>query len=337
MEILLGNTKLDCQLEDEKTVLDVIESIEEWLGQEKELAEKELVEKILVDGHSIWPSEKEKLEKTSIDSVYRLEVQTISQMEHTFRTILQLEDYLDRLIVSLKTKQVFELRKDLLEGLKWIEEVFRNVCQNLKIDASLVFYKEWALDYFLVKQNDLRKEFQNVQFHPEQLEAFLSKKLLEHLEELPNFIPKMIHLVSLQAYSSEQWQTETILSRIEDLKESIEAFSSLIPHIAIQLQSDEQSLAHRKIGDILGFIQTLLSHLNIFESLVPKKDSIELKSINLNLGNFLREFSDVFARQDWIFLGDLLEYELSNQFKEYQKILEKIIVFVEKKVILEKQ
>ncbi|HEO66394.1 MAG TPA: hypothetical protein ENI73_11080, partial [Spirochaetes bacterium] len=96
MDIVIEGNKLDFELEKENNVLEVVESIEGWLSQKYEV-----IDELTIDGNSVLPSEKDKLEGTLVSETDVVEIKTLNHLEYAIHSLLELQDYLNRFVDRL--------------------------------------------------------------------------------------------------------------------------------------------------------------------------------------------------------------------------------------------
>ncbi len=117
MEIIINDEKVDYTVEDEKSLGDVLKSLEGWVAENGGI-----INTVSVDEREIaFGQQTEQLDK-SISSINRLSLQTSSRFEHALSAIATVSVYIDRIAGDyLKSRNIDDYDL-ILEGINLISE-----------------------------------------------------------------------------------------------------------------------------------------------------------------------------------------------------------------------
>jgi len=336
MDILIQGSKLEFTLEKENNILEVLESLEDWLVENYKV-----IEEIKIDGSPVLPTEKKILEDTLISNTKLLEIKTNDHEEHAIKSLIEIKNYLLRLLNELnKDENSFlnnEKKDELIEGLKWIKEALINVCRILNVNANLLFHLDSPLSDTLSKTNVVIVELETYKFNPEVFKEIIKNKLKNNLDKLIEYFPKILSKSFFHFSNSSEFEIKNINENLVDVISTIDAFKPIIPSIGTNLQTGKEFDAYISIKNVISMMENLVYHLQKTESLLQMKysqliiDGRCVDDVNKDFNKILMQLSEAFAHNDIVLLSDLLEYELLGNLEIYRRIFEELIVITKKK------
>ncbi len=336
MDIVIEGAKLDFQLEKENNVLEVVESIEGWLSEKYEV-----IEELNIDGDSVLPSEKEKLEGKLVSETDVVEIKTLNHLEYAIHSLLELQDYLVRFINRLnddnKTEMDNDKKDEILDGLKWIHGILLNISRILHLDMNTVFVHDKPLSDIVTQNNVILVELDTYKYNLSVFEEIMDTRLKDNLIAIKEYVPKIMNNIVFRYSNPNDLTVEHICGNLEDVMATIRAFIPKIPGIGTNLQAGKQLEAYMDIKNVLAMMEILVGHLQKLEELLKIQynelvvDKVNVDELNKEFNGLLQQLSVAFSNNDIVLLGDLLEYELIDKLEIYLGIFQELIVLSKKK------
>ncbi len=334
MDIILDGNKLNYELENENTVLQVVEGIENWLS-----TNSGLIEEIIIDGELIFPTDKQNLKTRLISQTKKVEIKVSNKEEYAINSLFEMNTYINNILDELSNQDSFnqKSREELIDGLKWTNEMILTVCRTLLIDMNLVFIDDKPLSDITAQNNILLVELDTNKHNPPIFLELIQNKIIDNIKSIKSFIPKIIQKAVFHHSSTQNLESDNIIKNLDDIILTIGAFLPIIPNIGTYLQTGKELEAYVNIKNILGMMENLVYNLSHLEKLIQVNyteliiDEMSVNEANKKFNDLLNELSDAFTKNDIVLLGDLLEYELIGQLEKYQRIFKELIVIVKKK------
>ncbi len=336
MDIVIEGNKLDFELEKENNVLEVVESIEGWLSQKYEV-----IDELTIDGNSVLPSEKDKLEGALVSETDVVEIKTLNHLEYAIHSLLELQDYLNRFVDRLnedtKTEMDNDKKDEILDGLKWIHGILLNISRILHLDMNTVFVHNIPLSDIVTQNNVILVELDTYKYNLSVFEEIMETRLKANLIAIKDYVPKIMNNLVFRYTNPKDLTEEHICGNLEDVMNTIKAFIPRIPDIGTNLQAGKQLEAYMDIKNVLAMMEILVGHLRKLEELLKIKysdlvvDKINVDQLNKEFNELLLQLSEAFTNNDIVLLGDLLEYELIDKLEIYLRIFQELIVLSKKK------
>lgn len=323
MEIFLNNQKLEFQLEREKNLKEVIESINDWLFEYGKV-----VDQIIINDN-VYENSIESLEAFPIEKTKVLKLTTIDIDVLVRNSLAEVQNYLNTMVNILKTIKDFseeELDK-IIYGTNWVYNILSKCDKLYKYSAQ--FNKK---EFNFVEQMEKLKESADI------IEKFLKNKdikscvdyinenLISQIEKWLDDIDKLIEF-SVGFKGGFVIDREKVAKQIYNIIIKIPDILKLIEVTVVDLQSGEEKEAMKNIQVIIGTLESIVALLQIikntfsidFNNIFLKDKSIE--EINNELKIILNELAGAMENQDAVLIADLLEYEFHPRLEKYVEIL----------------
>lgn len=336
MDIIIQGTKLDYTLENENNVLDVVQSIEQWLGENQQI-----ISELKVDGELIHSTEKDILKNHLIENTKLVEIESHFTEEYAISSLLELEKYIKRFVTQLEENKsndkLPENKEELYEGLKWINDILVNVCRILRVDMNTVYVNTNPLFDCFGQNAIIMNDLEVYKHDPNVYKDLLFNKLIPNLDNLGVYIPKILQTGLFNLSTPDDFDQENVIANINSQIETIDVFLPLIPEIGTNLQSGKELEAFNGMKNVIGMMENIVYYLSKLEGLYKldysaiEIDGQKVEKINEDFFNLLKEVSQAFTQNDIVLLGDLLEYELIGKLEIYHRIFKDLIVIIEKK------
>lgn len=310
MEIYIDDDRLNFELEDEKTVRDVLNSLEGWLGRFERLPVA-----IAMDGTELNEKNMLTTHATPVDKVGQLRITTASITEVKGENCLELMDYLGRYAAKVKKEDREVVSKEALEGLLWVNKSVRLLAAlngiNLQAFPEVDNCLHKALDLVMVQVESLIR-IPDIETRYAEFTAHFSPLLEQLIRLVEQFI----------TYAARRMKSEVDLDeRLAILAEGFQSLNKRIPSVSSDLQTGNEERAMLTIQETAVMIEDLLSSLNrvalqqmvALESVVL--DGVPLSEWMTNIKETGYGIIEAFKNEDSVLLGDLFEYEISEQLK----------------------
>ncbi len=323
MDILINDEKLEYTLENEKSLNEVIDCVEEWV-----LQNGRVISSISADDEGILPDYPLKTLHKEINGISVLKIQTLSPTEYALHTLETIGEY----ILDLKTRYLqsagIENHDAILEGLTLVENGLSGVCNLLIIkdfavlDGNGVSLRKMLGDLNASIQK-YEKRYINVDDFPETAGI---------LDGLLSVLPKMVtwgvvkNSMLMQELEGSDLFFKSALSDLCSVTQaSVDKFEKIGRNL--QIGSDAPAL-----NDIL-FVTDLLDELVFILGLFMQEhrdwaDKIRVSGRSIQetiegISDGLKEIEESFKSGDMVSVGDLIEYELKPLYEDVLKLLEK--------------
>ena len=331
MEIQINGSRLDYELEEEKTVLEIVEAIGQWLSKEGRI-----LEEIEVNGEEVGVG-REDLSKRLIEETRVIAIKASSGVEYSSRYLLEVKEYGERVLRGIEEGFGFEKKDEIIEGLKWIREVLVEMGKILNLDTGRVFIGEESLWEVLWKYEEGERGLKESRFHKEGFEKILEGIVLRSVEKILKILPKILIRVAFEGRDLKEISVEVLIKNLEQMKEELGVFKPRLLELGVDLQTGRKVAGYQRMQNFLGVLSNLVEDLMRLDNYLGigyedwEVEGKKVRDINEGLKGVLEDFRDALERKDIILLGDIIEYEMMGKLELYEKILENFIVMIKNK------
>ncbi len=335
MEILVNNEKLKFTLENETTLLDIIESVENWLN-----SQNAVISLINVDGKELSPEMKDKLEEINLDKVKNVSIETASPMEIALVSLHDSAVYIDRFISEIdKGRESFLKNKnEKIEGINWVSDVIFTSSRILQINISNLFNENDSLEETLAFMALSVEQLENKKHDDSFFYDYFVTGMREKLELLKKFVPIIIEQAIFQnRETGDEFDDDNILKIIKTLKTNVYSMAPTLEKISESFQSGDDVSALIGIKKIAGILDNLVLTLKKIEDILAldysnmEVSGKTIQETNKSLLDIITQIFNAFKDKDTVLLADLIEYELSEYFEQYKNILETLTIITNQK------
>lgn len=289
MQVLLNHEPIDITLQDEKTLGDLLIGITHWLDENG----------LFLLGFSI-DGEEQKLDES--DSWKDIGLESISEIDiWANHPVLMQKNQLELIseYFNLMESTVIEHKEEKHKLIQGSQEILDQIPLVMK-SLDPIFPEADALAKTFLQ--DLADKLPKGESNPDWNRMFNTVKLL--LQE------------RIREYSSPKVELLTTMEILQRLQEPLSMVST-------QLQNGETDLALHSIQTLVEIIHKLARCMDIFtrhpEYTTELGKSLQEKGNRLN--ELLEELVTGMEQQDIVLMGDILEYELNDIFKEIEILL----------------
>ena len=330
MEIIINDERVDYTIEDEKSLGDVLKSLEGWVTENGAV-----ISTVSVDEREITVGQQaEQLEK-NISSINRLSLQTSSRFDHALSAIATVNVYIDRIIGDyLKSRNIddYEL---ILEGINLISEAISCSLATLHVRSMVVI-------------NDRGKSLGEILFNLKTLIDLYERQyvegegrqdLKEVLLELQQILPKMVNwalmknsLYDVEVKGLEVTFLKTVLVDLESIaKKTVEKFDRIGENL--QVGRDGEALKDllfvtEIMDEIIFVLQFVITAYSMDRTMLSNSD-LSMDELFAKFSAGLKEIENSFRSEDLITVGDMLEYEIKPLFQAMIDLLRRVGVFIQ--------
>lgn len=333
MDILMNGQIIDIELEKEKTLKDLGESITSWA------AERDLIFTGLSTNDDFYLADE--LPESDLSGFESIDLQIQSRADLIIASLSEGSAYCERVIEYItrsKEEGSFELEEleSFYAGVEWLTDVTRSVFGQLDIDLKSMKYMDKSVEEHIDSVNDMTAELEIMakesaaaavlEFLDEQRSIFELFKGLFKLALLSDNIKSMV----IKSIDS----PDLLVQSLVDSKEQAEGQLVNLEKISEYFQSgkdDEASeLLHQFLDFIQVFLRTSIQSAPVF-GIDPEEiavDGVSVEAKNSEISEFLEEVVEAMENEDIVSASDILEYELKpalESIPEYiDLLLEKI-------------
>jgi len=298
MELYINNTKVDYKLNEEKSLLDIVEGLKNWVK-----SEGGFIKEILVNGEDI-----DNTSNLDISDIKRIDVYVSSGFEEVNNVIPTLKDYITRFINTIDTPSFSSDKNEKIEGILWIIDAFNLSVQSLKLKSSYIFYNgknlEETLNFLSFSLKTIIENIHNDRF----FNAYFSEGIKQKLQDLLSYLDRILDFYSYITGKSSIF--------IDSVKKEIDIFKDSISNIVIMLNNGNDKDALLGIQRLLKFFEFLTLSLSVINI-----DVNEIQDCIIDSFNKLYEF---FKDRDYVSVIDILEYEIIPKIDEIKSFFSKV-------------
>lgn len=313
MKIYINDELVDVQLENEKTSMDLHDSLHKELKKHKKyIYDFKLKRKNTMDEEQTWDN----IPLSEVDSIY---FYVGSFQDMLINTLYTLNQYLDEIGTKIyESESIHEGDiNELREGTGWIFEFIDVLAGLLKTDIENINVKMPEKNHENLKNNML--EFKELIFKLTS-ENFHSLKIqiIKTLRVLKYFSLKVFNHILSNNISYDE-----LIHYLDDFENQIEQIQQDLVTINTNLQTGNDQKA-------LLLLQKLFDQLefNFFILTTAIERNKENTKINSNIKQFLdpimeilNDLSSAMNDMDMIAVGDILEYELSEKISNIKNYI----------------
>lgn len=300
MEILINDSPLGFEIENEKSLSEILTNIENW-GEEKDLI---LASFKVNEGESEYFLEDD-FDDRPLNEIDKIELEMHTTKQAMYETAESLKEFLNDFELELDKPEV----NKILPALDWIEK---------SVNSCLEFFS------FSNKQSIVNaiKEIR-IEFHRQEKEKEVSEVVFEKLNLLKDFANRLVSKTWVyfleDVCSGDEEQSPALQKEMLSLTQKLIKRTSFIAE-KIQTGRDEEAMS--SLEDFTEAYQLLNLYLEKKKFGELEKDGVkgvdllkELKKTLLNIENSLKE-------EDLTELSDLIEYELGERLTQIEKFMQ---------------
>ncbi len=293
MNISINEQKIDFTLENEQNLGEVLDGIQQWLGDSGYQ-----ISSIDCDGTTVVPggdgAEKWKLE--SIDNINNLDITVLSATEQygqNLHTLYQYLSLLQRALSAGNRELIQDLRNELpyivssIDGILGSENEYGRVLETLVAESG-------------IHDGELKPTVQQLQSYLHNLLIILQSRLSE------------------------------VAQPLTELRSTAESLRTLIPQlmdVSVYLQTGKDKAAmdsiieFTEISERLIRLYRILQNQGIADVSSTQIEGQDFSSFYAELNDIFHELEDAFNSRDSVLIGDLLEYEVAPRTERLMEFI----------------
>ncbi len=311
MEVCINNYPVDFELEGEKKISDIVDSVAQW-ARDRELVFTE----VHVDDERFFVDD---LPDLALEGVSTINCIVRSRADVVFTTIDEGMRYCDRVssFISASRERPDDRGNidDLSAGIDWIMEVLFAVFSLLAIDSGSFKVKDRLVADYLGELAAFRDGLKNAALGGDGSGYLQSgEKLFGDLKDMFRFLLMSDEMKRLIVQSIDS--PDAIIQSLKTLKDDLPGALENIEKTAIAFQTGKDNEGSngmdRFIDFVYRFTRTCYQSIPVF-SIDPgalSRNGVTLEQKNGMLHDLLNETIIILENNDIISLSDILEYEI---------------------------
>lgn len=286
MILTINDNKIDFTLENEKTLKDIVQGIDNWLK-----SSNMVIEKLYVNKEDFSHSNLD----LPIDGINNIDIETVSISEIKTNNINVLLNFLTNF------KNVY---------LNWNKEESTQISYEIKTVYSLIsdILSPNNLIPDDIYANGLKEKLEKVDFFGE--------KLIEGYNDVIPYIDSLIILLSerLSEYT-------TPYEELKNALDSLEKYNEQLEQVSIYLQTGKEVEASGIMTRFISIFQKVIRLLDINKTNDKIIKKTELETFIKELNDILNELLEGYETQDIVLIGDILEYEITPKIEYLNNLI----------------
>jgi hypothetical protein len=288
MEILVNGEPLDFSLEQEQSLGEVIDGIQQWLHEGEFL-----LTSLTVNNEQVPIHNRDEWDSRGIETLQSVQIEALPRNQVDQTTILALDEYLSMLHAALQEGDNAAMR-ELADELPHVQERISQLFPSLSDEngMSTVLRDDALKDGVIPRDQALTDQLNEV--------ARLRSLLMSRAREYAHPVRELaITLGQLSAASDE------------------------LEEVPVQLQTGHGAEAMKSVitlTELLGRVFRLTPLVSAAED-AGGLDIEKIRTFTLETGEVLSELQQAFEIQDTVLVGDLLEYELAPRMRSVSELV----------------
>jgi hypothetical protein len=307
VDIRLNGENLDYSLENETTLSEVLENINDWL-----LGAGYIVTRISINNNEMISYLEAIDSKNNLESIKELDIEASSLLEHRLDQLQTVNRYIQHIMTLKLDSSELASQKNILEIVTDFSSLMNSVPQILDGPVHLNGNDTYGIKFIHAKLKELSE------LAVDNSNLGKRKEIWDNCFSKIEFFQQVLHSRIKEYTNCNQ--------EIESASKVLSATVSMIPEMTTLLQTGQTEKALTSIFRLLEIATKYIRILNILEQLaLIRKDldqsvheKIEEKSKILQ--EILNEVHNAFANEDFVLLADVLEYELPDALQNLQNI-----------------
>ncbi len=300
MDIYINNEKLDFQLENEKQLSQVINSVADWIMQGNHF-----LDYILIDDQKISLKDAQETNK-DVDDVKEVKFFIKGHLDQIEEIVPVLNQYIHRFSEEIKKGQeVFCInKKEKLEGIIWIADSLSLITQNLGISPRYIFFEgrnlDEVLNFFHISIQTLNDYIHDSGF----FYNYFSEGVQDKFPIIESMVKRLVQLYNFMLGGEEDLFVENLLFEAVFIKNIMNEVSGLL-----QDGRDQDALSMiQKLMAFFEFLSIAISKMKLSDA-----EKTEVEGYQSEIIELLNETYEGFKTGDIISVSDIVEYELSEK------------------------
>ncbi|MDY6933254.1 MAG: hypothetical protein SVZ03_03415 [Spirochaetota bacterium] len=327
MKVQINSFPVGFELENEKTIADVIGSMYKWT-QERDLV---FVEAQIDDKNYLIND----IPELSLDEVELINCQVQSKADIVISSLSECINYCNKALnFIVKTKNSNQLDQSQIEsmcdGIDWLIEVMNRIMQLLSLDINEIKYQDKrVIDYVhsieIFKNNivNSNNDFEIIEYFSEGGDIFNSIsnifKMLYFSENLKSLVIKSIE------------SPDVLINSLMGIRNDVSDQLTNLEEIAHSFQAGKDNLGSEKLQVFIDFIYRYIKTCHQISPVFGidlkslEVDNISLDEKNANINNLLNDIIEALENNDIISLSDILEYEMKPSLEDLHLYIDQLI------------
>lgn len=316
MNIFINEQQLDTKLDGETNLGEVFDQIQKWIE-----SNGKYLRHFTVNGKELNRSE---LDHVGIDETERLDLFVGEELDVIEDSLVEVDNYVDKVGSTLVGRDSLTEKEaeDLKEGIPWIISMIRTTTKLLNLNLTLI--------QPMGKGKNVEEILDSLQNGSLVLDSTKTiETFLEDLRDVKLFLMDLS--TRLAVMRLDESELIEIISRFVNEKDKVikdfmlvnENFQSGKDHLASEILNDA-------VGRLTGLMSALVSIQTRHSELNWQELSFEDKKLSELIGQLngtLSNIASAMEKNDIVYAGDILEYELPE-------LLESLVPFLS--LVLEK-
>jgi len=331
MKIQINSSPVGFELQNEKTVSDVINSMYKWT-QQRDLVFVEAK----VDDQSYFIDE---IPDISLQEVELINCQIQSKADIVISSLSEGIEYCKKAL-NFMENSIRDNHPDITQiefmpgGIDWIIEVLTKVLQLLCLDINEVKYKDKSVMDYTERLEKFRNDVKNENNISSLVKLFDEGRVLfSSMNDIMKMLISSENMKSLIINSIES--PDVLIHSLKEIKDRLPEQLKNLEEIAYSFQAGKDSIGSEKLQIFIDFIYSYsrtccqaapVFEINLRDVIV---DGISLDEKNGEINSFLSEIVEVMENNDIISLTDILEYEIKPALENLEFYIDNLIKRIE--------
>lgn len=291
MILKVNGEKLDVTLEDEKSALDIVNSMVKAIHNDDAL-----VASIQVDG-KYYALEDEELKELKIDRIGEIDIELSSREELSSNLLGECKGMLKNISADMKQNGYAHTGqfKELFDWISGTIQAVNSVSRMNLAESRLLMSTIKQITDYLNSGERSEEKISSL--------ASIIENLIDYIEAIRVKITADFNITS------------------DQLEKEIEDCLTLLPEISSGFQAGKDREALGKINRVINVIELCSFYLQKNLGNFTGEEAEEVEEFYKDINFLLNQIVEAFENGDVVLLGDLMEYELPDKLEQYRSLV----------------
>ncbi len=324
MEVHINDYPVDIELENEKNITDLVQSISEW-ARERDL----VFYRVYIDE---MPFTIDEIPDVDLNTLKKVNFIVQSRADIVFSTmhegILYADRVLDFIENTAEAKDVSEEEmRNVVTGMSWITEVLRKVIQLLGLEPEEIGYRDGDLAGYIAMMDTAADSIADNGIDDETFHSV--KDVFKNIKEIYRMLLLSEDMKNLVIRSIDS--PDVLIQMTINVREDLENQLENIERAAVAFQTGRDQEGAERLNKLVDFLHTYIRtcyQIAPVFNINPAEIEVEglsLEEKNNRLNELLMETVDIMENGDIISLSDILEYEIKPALEGLDRYIDIIL------------
>jgi len=327
VDILINNCSIEFELDNEKTLTDIVSSVSQWAAQ------RNLVFlDVEVDGDSY---SLDSIPDMELNDLKALNCLVVSRAELVMSSISEGAAYCERVdefinnSIDKKSVDISQLN-NIISGINWLNDILDRIISLAGVNPQTAKFRDRTLGEYIEKLKSVEDELQSIDNEDKFFDYFhTGENVFQVVREILRGLLLSDEMQSLVIQSIDS--PDSLIESLMSIKQLLPEHITNIEETAIAFQTGRDSEGAEKLNRFIEFIyeytRTCYQVAPVFriDPVEIEVNELSLEEKNSTLHELLNDIIDIMENNDIISLADILEYEIIPSIEDIDQYIDLLL------------